>query len=124
MPGGRLNTNGRLETGRPWTSRTIQPPEPDYAADAQRFRERQVKKKNEQKLSDAGRHEVSNGRGGTVFRINDLNFVIMYGTHKGKQLGFVIKKDPEFIRNLIRSGDYEIAEGVLKRLIKEGILKR
>jgi hypothetical protein len=123
MPGGRINTNDKLAPWKADPTRSMLPREPNYAKDAEAFREKLDAKRDKKRKKDELEKVKKQGRGESTFVIRDLNFIIKYSTYKGKQLGYVLKKDPEFIRNMVKSGDYSISESVRAALIKRGVIK-
>lgn len=123
MPGGRINSKDKLQPWKPDPTRPMLPPEPNYLNDADSFAKSQRKKAKAKRKRIKEEKVKQKGRGQSSFVINDFGFIITYGTHKNKQLGHVVKRDPEFVRNLVRSGDYQISDAVIKELLKRGVIK-
>lgn len=123
MSGGRINTDGKLDSWRADPTRSMIPPEPNYELDAQKYKEKLIAKREAKRKKLKEQHIKEFGRGDSTFIIKDLNFTFKYSTYKGQQLSYVVKKDPDFVRNLVKSGQYEISDVVLKNLIKRGIIK-
>lgn len=123
MFSGRINTKGKLERGRANPTREILPPEPDYLKDAERFREKRQKAREKKKEMDK-LVEVKEKNINKIRVIKNLNFILPYSRYKNKPLSQVIKLDPDFVRSLIKSGHYEIADTVITELVRQGIIKR
>jgi len=122
MSTGRINTDGKLEKWKADPTRTILPKEPNYAADAERFAQRQKEKAAEKRRKEKEEAIKKHGRGQKEFVIKDINFILPYSKYKGKPLAFAIKRDKRFVRNLVQSGDFQISDMVMNELRKRGII--
>jgi len=126
MPGGRINTGDKLQPWKPDPTRVIGPPEPNYSEDADRFKERleNREKKKGQSNSKQGSTKKKKSRHKRLSAIiKDFNFILPYSTYEGKPLHWVLKKDPEFVRNLVKSGHYQVSEMVMRELHRQGVIK-
>jgi hypothetical protein len=121
MPGGVIDPEGRLGPGRPDPTRDMTPRGPDYAKDAERFKDK-LKKRHEDAEREAEEERIrTHGRGQTQFVIKGMDFILPYSKYKGKSLAYVSKHDKKFAQNFADSGEFTFSAAVKKILRKRGI---